>query len=345
MPLSAQLDGYPLDATVLSEAEWNTLKSASLQMLCCNARAYKRISRLGTRHFVHSRSGHCGTERETAEHLAAKAEILRVCHELGWNAVPEYPGDNWRADVYAARGQHQLAFEIQWSNQTLDETRIRHAAYGDVKCCWLFRKLPSQRVELTRLKNALTPVAAKEEYLPMFSLSRPDSTFDVTVDYRTVSLRDFVKARLEGRIHFCPERRFATRQADLIVVDVRCWRCRNHYDVFFIREIVLSHCGAEECVIDDPCAVWSNWNLAKQVFAAEVSKLRCSVKRRYSDTMGHAYWSFGCPRCDAIHGNHFLRLLIMENEDRAPFCSKDLPCSERRPEPHWCFPVNNYFCT
>jgi len=221
-------------------------------MPCCDTGAYPRTSRLGTRHFVHSRGGHCGTEGESVEHLAAKAEIVRVCHELGWTAVPEYQGDNWRADVYSTRGRHRLAFEIQWSNQTLEETRLRHAAYGDVKCCWLFRKLPIQKtsarggpIDLTLIKNArdvlkaLHSVPSEQERVPMFVLSRTDSAFAVTVDSRRVSLRDFVKARLEGRIRFCDTRHYISREVQLIVFREKCPRHWD-YDVFYTRHVLQS---------------------------------------------------------------------------------------------------------
>ena len=145
MPLRVQVDGNSLNAALLSDTEWQALKgSRSLRMPCCDAPAYRRTSRLRTRHFAHSPRSHCGAEGECAEHLAAKAEIVRVCHELGWNALSEYVGNQWRADVYATRGRYRLAFEIQWSTQTLQVTRERHAAYGpDIKCCWLFKRLPS----------------------------------------------------------------------------------------------------------------------------------------------------------------------------------------------------------
>jgi len=35
------------------------------------------------------------------------------------DALSEYVGNQWRADVYAKRGRYRLAFEIQWSKQTL----------------------------------------------------------------------------------------------------------------------------------------------------------------------------------------------------------------------------------
>jgi competence CoiA-like predicted nuclease len=144
MPLRAQLDGCPINAALLSEADRQALEASPLlRMPCCDAPAYRRTSRLGTRHFVHSPKRHCGAEGECGEHLAAKAEIVRACHDLGWAADSEAAGGQWRADVLATRDHHRVAFEVQWSNQTIEVTRERQAAYGtDVKCCWLFRKIP-----------------------------------------------------------------------------------------------------------------------------------------------------------------------------------------------------------
>jgi competence CoiA-like predicted nuclease len=120
MPLRAQLDGNSINAALLSETQWEGLKgSRSLRMPCCDALAYRRTSRLETRHFAKSPGSHCGAEEESAEHLAAKAEIVRGCHELKWDAISEYVGDQWRADVYAMRGRHHLAFEINGQGRHL----------------------------------------------------------------------------------------------------------------------------------------------------------------------------------------------------------------------------------
>ena len=130
MPLRAQLGERSINAVLLSETEWLALKGSQfLRMPCCGAPAYRRTSRLGTRHFAHSPKHHCGAEGECVEHLAAKAEIVRVCHELGWTADSEVAEGQWRADVLATRDRHRLAFEVQWSSQTLDVTRERQAAY------------------------------------------------------------------------------------------------------------------------------------------------------------------------------------------------------------------------
>ncbi len=352
MPLRAQLDGNSINAALLSETQWEAFKgSRSLRMPCCDALAYRRTSRLGTRHFAHSPGSHCGAEGESAEHLAAKAEIVRVCHDLGWDAISEYVSDQWRADVYATRGRHHLAFEIQCSRQTLDVTRGRHAAYGtDIKCCWLFKKLP--------LSNRRESGPTAERNLPMFRLSHTDSRFDVTIGDRTITLREFVKARLQGQIHFCDQRSFVVREVQFVVSKVQCWRrrCRASYDVFYTREIMRSNCGTVRITTDpgervslnnDPYSALRNWRLAKRIFASEEKQLRFSTKRRWSDTLGRSYWSFGCPECDAMYGDHYFSHLIaeMESSGYSAFCSKELRCSERCAEPHWCFPVNGGFCS
>jgi competence protein CoiA len=251
MPLRAQLDGRTINAALLSDAEWRALKGERLlRMSCCEALAYRRTSRLGTRHFAHSPGHHCGAEGECAEHLAAKAEIVRVCHKLGWTANSEVTEGRWRADVIASRDRHRLAFEIQWSSQTVEVTRERHAAYGTyVKCCWLFRRLPLPKTRRSH-PHGLQSTAAMRD-LPMFQLTPTDSGFDVTVDHNTVSLREFVQARLERRIHFCGQRHYSATELQLVAPEVPCWRCQRPYNVFYTRQVMRSDCGAEQ-ITEDP---------------------------------------------------------------------------------------------
>lgn len=345
MPLRAQVDGVEVNAALLSQTEWQALKgSHSIRLPCCNRGAYRRVSRLGTRHFAHSPGGHCGALGESAEHLAAKAEIVNACHELGWDVQSEFACENWRADVYATKDGHRVVFEIQWSPQTLEDTRKRHAEYGNgAKCWWLFRKLPNP--------------SATERDLPMFELSLADSGFIVVVEHTRVRLPDFVKARLERRIRFCEQRHYTVREVQLMVLTVKCWRqrCGTAYDVFYTRQLLRSDCGVEYAetdpgetipLPDDPYSALRNRTVVKRFFPAEAKRLRVSVKRRWSNTERQSYWSFGCPECNALYGDHFFSQMFAEaeNDGRAPLCTKQLPCSEPRLEPHWCFPRNGKFC-
>lgn len=347
MPLRAQVEGVWLNAALLSKPEWDALKARSIRMPCCEAPAYRRTSSLGTRHFVHSSGTHCGSPGESAEHLAAKAEIVSACRGLGWEVQSEFASENWRADVYATRGRHRVAFEIQWSPQTIEETRARHAAYGDVKCCWLFRKLPRALGSNRRARP--TP----ERDLPIFELLASDCEFRVVIDHTQLPLRDFVEARLERRIRFFERRHYTIREVELITCAVGCWNCGTEYDVFYTRRFLRSDCGAEYVETwdpfdyDDPYGAFYNSSILKQLFACRAQDLRISVKRRWSNTMNEFYWSFGCPRCDAIFGAHFFRDIEAdaENENVAPLCSQKVRCSKFDSDPHWCLPEHGSFCS
>ncbi len=354
MPLRVQLGGNSIDATLLSETDWQALKgSPSLRMLCCEARCYLRTSPLGTQHFVHWPKSHCGAEGESAEHLEAKAGIVRRLRELRCDAVPEYRGDGWIADVYGTReGFSPVVFEVQWSRQSLEVTRERQAAYTAcaIKCCWLFKRLPS-----------LIPEMA----LPMFRLSLTDSVFHVTIgespltsdDWgfvagRTVTLQEFVEARLQGRIRFSNQRSFVVREVQLVVHEVQCSRCDALYDVFYPREIIRSNCGAErdcfaldslmgnpppERPIDDLHNALLNPRGIESMFASELKHLRISIKPCRSRC---GCW-FGCPECDALYEKI---LCLSDQATDQPFCSKNFPCSEQLQDPHWCFPAKGKFC-
>ena len=225
-----------------------------------------------------SAKNHCGAEGERAEHLAAKAEIVRVCNELGWAADSEVAEGQWRADVLAIRDRHRVAFEIQWSCQTLDVTRERQAAYGAaaVKCCWLFRKLPTEQ----RPHPHVVTLTLPERNLPMFRLHLEDSGFNVTVDHNILSLREFVTARLAGRIRFRDQREYSVCELQVVARETGCWRCRTRYDVLYTRRVMRSNCGAEQfmrdpgenapdMLRDDPYSALRNVRLARRHFASE----------------------------------------------------------------------------
>jgi competence protein CoiA len=105
---------------------------------CCGSAGFLRSSKYGVQHFVHARRGTCAWGPETAEHLAIKAAIVRACHAAAYSAETEVAGPDWRADVLAVRGTTRVAFEVQWSVQTLAETVARQERYArdEIRGCW-----------------------------------------------------------------------------------------------------------------------------------------------------------------------------------------------------------------
>ena len=124
-----------------------------------------RTSVLGLQHFYHAPCAPCAWQKESAEHLAAKCEIIRVCTDVGYHAVPEAIGPDWRADVLASRGSHRVVFEVQLSAQSLARTRERQEHYtrDGIRACWLFGNAPGT---LMRPGGMVALIADRE--LPVF---------------------------------------------------------------------------------------------------------------------------------------------------------------------------------
>jgi len=96
----------------------------------------------------------------------AGTAIARAGVEAGWTVAIQHVERDWRADVLAVRASQRVAFEVQWSRQTLAQTLGRQARYRrvGVRGCWFCRYPPS---ELRR--DGGGALAARQD-LPLFAL-------------------------------------------------------------------------------------------------------------------------------------------------------------------------------
>lgn len=131
-----------------SEDEWLKYKeewrALGLHMACCDADAVPVYrTQYQTRFVRHHRGEDCGSEGESIEHQALKADAAVAAQAAGWSvkiegggASPD--GEQWRADVLCSRGTERVAIEIQMSRQSLADYRRRQAIYAasGVKGIW-----------------------------------------------------------------------------------------------------------------------------------------------------------------------------------------------------------------
>src|SRR5215218_2613444 len=112
MPLLAYTQsGEPLVAPLMSDAEWERLRSSTERdawMPESRRRAVPKVSRLGTRFFAHPPRHAPEGGRESDLHLYLKAQCLIGARAAGWDALPEQSGktpdgQDWRADVLCRR--------------------------------------------------------------------------------------------------------------------------------------------------------------------------------------------------------------------------------------------------
>jgi hypothetical protein len=262
MPIRAIADGSSYIAPLMTDIEWSRMrqevnaKRLRLSMPCCGAVGFPRESHNGLRHFYHRGTISCDWKPETPHHITIKGEIALACQLINYSATPEFRGPDWRADILITpkdSAEPKLAFEIQWSPQTLETTRERQGRYiaAGVKCFWLFRKMPKpldrgappwQDRYVGPGRNPLPESWTsdsnylKEERLPIFLLVEEGGDYFVKmgVGLRRLPLRDFVHHVVHGRIAFRPLLRILQEDSDLITdedfefYDSRCGTPQTH---------------------------------------------------------------------------------------------------------------------
>lgn len=147
MPLRAQIQGQDVIAPLLDDEKWAELKQAVKQkdieviLPCCHNTAFLRVSPLGTKHFVHTNKRNCRWKSESIQKIRIKSEIVLACRDSGYEASTEVVETGWQADVLATKGRVKIAFEVQLTSQTLEETLHKQQQYAQagIQGCWFVK--------------------------------------------------------------------------------------------------------------------------------------------------------------------------------------------------------------
>jgi hypothetical protein len=355
MPLRAFINDEEVLAPFISDTDWQVLKSQkpNIVLPCCGQYGFFRVSKLGTKHFVHKNKTGCNWNSETWQHLLTKTEIVKACKQAGYEAKTEVSASDWRADILATKqsnqGLIQVALEVQWSPQTLEVTKERQAKYqrDKVRCCWLFRRLPTEQVS---------------RELPMFKLVFHDNSPVVETHYGNMALTKFVESLLRGEFRFCEAYRLAIKQTvTLVFFPVDCWKCRRKHHIYYIQGNYRSVCN--KSALEPNCGLNEiPLHFRPEIIKAALTFLRTeqgkflrmgTIQTRYSKTVGDSYLSFGCPWCNAILGDHY----YFEEVSTAFYCLDNTqkvfheveltsaPDLLKWTSPsHWCYSPDRVFC-
>lgn len=361
MPLRALLDGRDLVAPSLSGSDWDDLRrevrsgAHALTLPCCGRPAFQRTSHRGLRHFYHAPDARCDEQGETLDHLHAKLAIMRGCEAAGYEARPEWTDGGWRADVLAVRGRVRIAFEVQWSRQTLAETAARQERYGaaGVRGCWFFRIPP---LGLQRTGNDRSVEARRD--LPLFELQQDECHASrVYLNGRHRELDAFVTALLTGKVRFC-SRVWIPRwqQVTLRFFGVGCRRCGRASHVYCLeRRSYASPCGVEVPLHSDwrdtaSPALRNEVQRAAWVFLRSDEGLRLRVGTiKPRPVWARERISFGCFHCDAAFDGGALRRIEDEVEKTGDWAAVHhttvaMARSFTRKRHHWCYPDDEAYC-
>lgn len=356
MPLRAFLDEQEIISLEYSDDQWTELKNkikrdkTPLTLPCCNQVGFLRTSSKGLKHFVHSKSDStCDWKPETPEHLKSKIEIVKACHENDWKAIPEFSEKDWRADVLAVKNEMRIAFEVQWSKQTMEETKFRQQRYKEsyVRGCWFFRTPPKTfKYDSSILSDNETP---------SFVIQKNDAG-DIIVSFsnQAIPLKEFVGNLLKRNIKYCEHYRLKPKQeVEIVVFETSCWKCKKPQHSYTVDQHLKSMCNQDMYLMG---SMWDNDDIdkspaiqkaIKEIMKSETDLKIGEIKRRYSKTVHDSYLSYGCYYCDAIFGDFYLNTEKLDglNDPNRRIFKRNLDLGLITQEgPHWCHSVTNEFC-
>lgn len=143
VPFKARIDGKPEVSLDFSRDRWIELKKrvgddpGIALCVCCPvpAEVIPKISRLQRFFFAHRTAPvECMWVPESPEHLEMKLAVRDAVLAMdGWSAEVEVPGNGWKADVLATKGDFRIAFEVQLSQQGQARTWLREGRYEDAE--------------------------------------------------------------------------------------------------------------------------------------------------------------------------------------------------------------------
>lgn len=360
MPLRALINNIEINAPLLSDDEWEKLKldikhfKYDVIIPCCNQKGFLRTSSLGLNHFCHQHDNEtkCNRKPISPEHLSGQIEIIRACEQINWTAKDEVEESSWRADVLAIQDKKRIAFEIQISRQTYDETTERQEKFikSNVRGCWFFKKLPK---ELMLKKN---------EEIPAFEII-PNKNLNTKVIYnhKDFKLSDFVKYLLNKRVRFIYYLKNRTRQ--IIPVSffrATCYNCNYTFYKKFIDYSVLSKCGEYFNIENEQTKKFIYEQIGNRL--NEIIKLNnysisssVSLKNQYNvDSYIYSNSRFFCPKCDTCNWED---IVFVRNERLKDNLETEIDGNRTiykfvvdlkevitTYKPHWCLNINDKFC-
>ncbi|MCQ2246423.1 MAG: hypothetical protein MJZ69_06515 [Bacteroidaceae bacterium] len=231
--------------------------------------------------------------------------LIEICESEGWKYEKYYKTEKWKADILITMGEQKFAFMS--SNSITAASRV----------------LPLMEVDGVKgYAFVLSPKKDIYASVACFGLYKVDDSMMVKVHERELSLPDFIKKAINGKIVHISSARITSVEVMFETMD--CYSCNTPHSVFFIRYLVdedgdkydyikLQNDYCEEDEIDIPNLQFDNDILGKvkQYISDHPEKkiVMGDVRERYSRTMGESYMSFGCPKCGSIVGEHYLEEL------------------------------------
>ena len=260
------------------------------------------------------------TEKVTEQPITKKefmTALLEICEGEGWDYKKYYKTDSWKTDLLITIGNQRIAFSA--FNSVKNAAKLLPLIEQDgVKCYGLI----------------LSPKTEETLNFSCFSLHRNENVLEASVAKTKLPFDTFVKKAVEDKIVHLTKAKIT--DVDVIFEQIKCCRCNEPHFIFYTRYLVDEN-GTR---YDENDSDWEysddgNFNVPNLQFGDEILELvkqyiaelpeknivMGEIKERYSNTRKESYMSFGCPNCDTIFGDFYLKdltynLIYVTDEDR-----------------------------
>ncbi|QCK15223.1 competence protein CoiA family protein [Mangrovivirga cuniculi] len=362
MPFKGIYKGSEIIAPLLTDEEWDRLKQEikasndSLIIAATGKEGYLRKSSRGLKHLAHKKGeAPLNWKPESWEHLMAKEIFLKASIDAGWNASPEYIGHGWVADVLAWKRNVKIAFEIQWSGQTLSVTQERQEKYlkDNVRGCWFFKRLPVDPDSDINLWQG-----SKE--IPAFKVEIDDNeNMYIEFENNKILLYDFVKMLLNGGLTFSES--ISPTKDKVIRLDYNfyeqpCYRCNRMYYRYWVNNSFYDgeHYASSKTVsacnrtvqLNEVLNEEKRYRFEQDIYNEAISIceengfLLAKIQKHYNRKLGKFHFVFCCPSCKAWIDDYHLEQNELKAQNLLRFQRKiiiDSLANVKVDCPHWCY--------
>lgn len=225
---------------------------------------------------------------------------LQICEREGWRYKKYYKADGWKADVFISKENQSVAISAFNSVSAFIKSMPK-IGLGGVKWYGLI----------------LSPKKDDVSKCPCFSLLRNENIMDVAIADNKVSLDSFIKKALDGKIEHITRANITA--VDVLFEQIECYFCHEPHYIHYVRYLIDEKGKKWDLAYIDDCDL-PDLRFGKEILEVvksyienhpEKGVVMGEVKKRYSRTMEQSYMSFGCPKCDGILGDFYLRDLEM----------------------------------
>lgn len=238
-------------------------------------------------------------ELKATKKRIAKETITSFAESIGAQIETDAKGNGWKADFVLNYKNNKYAFLLFRTASNIEE-QLQAFGNDNIHAYWLGAELNSFW--------RTTPH-------PFFPLELNGESLYVNLSTQNVALNDFLNAVINAKLQVSKPS-IPIKAVKVRFCPVVCWNCDHQHYIYFVNGIVRENESTiityqdmydKDISVDDHNPIIVSSVKKYLSLHTEMNYRIGDIKERHSNSMETSYLSFGCPYCDAIFGDHFLK--------------------------------------